>query len=121
MSQHRIPMVPGPTRVAADVLKAYSQDYPSADIEESFFQEYTRCVNGLKQIGRFSLTCADLKVNTDNDIAILSGEGMVALWGALKSVLRKGDVVVSVCNGVYGNGIADMASRLGAVVHKVCS
>jgi aspartate aminotransferase-like enzyme len=46
---------------------------------------------------------------------------MVALWGALKSVLRKGDVVVSVCNGVYGNGIADMASRLGAVVHKVYS
>ena len=61
-------------------------------------------------------------VCTQHDIAILSGEGMLALWGALKSVLRPGDIVVSVCNGIYGDGIADMAGRLGAVVHKVmCS
>ena len=35
-------------------------------------------------------------------------------------MLRKGDVVVALCNGVYGDGIATMAADLGAVVHKVC-
>jgi aspartate aminotransferase-like enzyme len=44
---------------------------------------------------------------------------MVALWGALKSVLLPGDVVVSVCNGVYGDGIASMAEGLGATVQRV--
>ena len=55
--------------------------------------DYAQCVALLKAL-----------VNTSHDVAILSGEGMVALWGALKSVLKPGDVVVAVCNGVYGSG-----------------
>ena len=50
---------------------------------------------------------------------LMTGEAMMGLWGALKSVVRAGDVVVSACNGVYGAGIADMAASLGAVVHRV--
>ncbi len=44
---------------------------------------------------------------------------MLALWGALKSVVTAGDDVVSVCNGVYGSGVADMAASIGARVHRV--
>lgn len=46
---------------------------------------------------------------------------MVALWGALKSVLRAGDMVVALCNGIYGDGIAGMAEGLGATVYRVSS
>ncbi len=63
--------------------------------------------------------CVSYAVNASSDIAILSGEGMVALWGALKSVIKHGDRVVSVCNGIYGDGIADMAQSLGGIVEKV--
>eukprot|EP00455_Lapot_gusevi_P048870 TRINITY_DN6826_c0_g3_i1.p1 TRINITY_DN6826_c0_g3~~TRINITY_DN6826_c0_g3_i1.p1 ORF type:complete len:319 (+),score=58.74 TRINITY_DN6826_c0_g3_i1:248-1204(+) len=42
----------------------------------------------------------------------MSGEAMLALWSALKSVLRPGDHVLSVANGVYGKGIAEMAKSL---------
>jgi len=44
---------------------------------------------------------------------------MVVLWGAIKSVLKPNDKVVSVCNGLYGDGFAEMAQMLGANVVKV--
>ena len=50
---------------------------------------------------------------------LLSGEAMAGLWGALRSVVRAGDRVVSACNGVYGSGIADMAAAIDAVPMRV--
>ena len=48
--------------------------------------------------------------------AIMSGEGMLALWGALKSVIRPGDVVLSLSSGIFGTGIGNMAKQIGAEV-----
>jgi len=44
---------------------------------------------------------------------------MVAIWGAMKSVVQPGDKVVSVINGVYGAGFADIAALLGADVQRL--
>jgi aspartate aminotransferase-like enzyme len=44
---------------------------------------------------------------------------MLALWGAMKSVLRPGDRVLAVATGVFGYGFADMARQLGAEVEVV--
>jgi aspartate aminotransferase-like enzyme len=44
---------------------------------------------------------------------------MLALWGAMKSVLRPGDKVLAVASGVFGYGFADMARQLGAEVETV--
>lgn len=44
---------------------------------------------------------------------------MLALWGALKSVVQRGDRVLAVANGVFGYGIADMARQIGADVEVV--
>ncbi|POM73416.1 Serine-pyruvate aminotransferase [Phytophthora palmivora] len=44
---------------------------------------------------------------------------MLALWGALKSTLKPGDVVVCAANGLFGEGFADMARALGADVRVV--
>jgi aspartate aminotransferase-like enzyme len=41
---------------------------------------------------------------------------MLALWGALKSVIRPGDRVLSVATGIFGYGIGDMARQIGAEV-----
>ena len=45
----------------------------------------------------------------------MTGEGMLALWGALKSCLKPGDHVVSVGTGVFGDGIGEMAESFGCV------
>jgi aspartate aminotransferase-like enzyme len=58
-------------------------------------------------------------LGTTNDISIQSGEGMIALWGALTSVLEPGDRVLAVSTGLFGSGIGDMARSIGAEVETV--
>lgn len=108
METYPIPLVPGPVSIPPEILASYQVDYASADMEEEFFQLYARCEAGLQQI-----------LATSNPIAILSGEGMLALWGALKSVVRPGDRVLAVATGVFGYGIGDMARAIGAEVETV--
>ncbi|MHB1006858.1 MAG: pyridoxal-phosphate-dependent aminotransferase family protein [Chloroflexota bacterium] len=108
MRNYRVPMVPGPTAVPAEVLAAYAVDYGSSDIEPEFFDLYADTQTALQTILR-----------TRNQIAIMSGEGMVVLWGALKSCLRPGDRVLVVATGLFGFGVGDMARSLGAEVETV--
>ncbi|GIV77462.1 aminotransferase class V-fold PLP-dependent enzyme [Litorilinea aerophila] len=108
MQRYDIPLVPGPVSVPEAVRAAYQVDYGSADLEDEFFELYRACEEGLRQI-----------LATGNQIAILSGEGMLALWGALKSVVRPGDRVLAVATGVFGYGIGDMARQIGAEVETV--
>ena len=108
MISYRIPLVPGPVSIPPNILEAYQTDYGSSDLEEDFFRLYTECEAGLQQI-----------LATDNDIVIMSGEGMLALWSALKSAVLPGDRVLAVATGVFGYGIADMARQNGAQVETV--
>jgi aspartate aminotransferase-like enzyme len=108
MECYDIPLVPGPTAVCQEVLAAYQVDYGSADLEEEFLELYAETQAKLRQL-----------MGTKNQVALMSGEGMVALWGALKSTLQVGDKVLAVATGVYGYGIGDMARALGAEVETV--
>jgi len=108
MLTYRVPMVPGPTSVPPEVLAAYQVDYASSDLEEEFFALYGSVQDQLRQI-----------LLTRNKVAIMTGEGMVALWGALKSALRPGDRVVAVSTGLFGEGIGEMARSVGAQVEMV--
>ena len=108
MKTYTIPMVPGPVKVLPEVLAAYGTDYGSGDLETDF-------------LGLYNQTEADLKgiYATQNDIAIQTGEGMLALWGALKSCILPGDRVLSIASGVFGYGVAEMAESIGAQVKIV--
>ena len=108
METYKILLVPGPVTVPAAVRAAYQVDYGSSDLEEEFFQLYTECETGLQQI-----------LATQNRIAIQSGEGMLALWGALKSVLQPGNRVLAVATGLFGYGMGEMAAQLGMQVETV--
>lgn len=105
MQRYSIPLVPGPVSIPEEVRAAYGKDFGSADLEEEFFDLYRSCEESLQRL-----------LSTQNSVAILSGEGMLALWSALKSVLRPGDRVLAVATGVFGFGIGDMARQLGAEV-----
>jgi aspartate aminotransferase-like enzyme len=108
MQRYAIPLVPGPVSIPAAVREVYAQDFGASDLEEDFFDLYSRCEQGLRKL-----------LATQNQVAILSGEGMLALWGAMKSVIRPGDRVLAVATGVFGYGFADMARQLGAEVEVV--
>lgn len=108
MERYTIPLVPGPVTIPAAVRAAYAQDFGSSDMEVEFFNLYAECERGLQQI-----------LATQNHVAILSGEGMLALWAALKSVLHPGDRVLAVASGVFGYGIGEMAQQVGARVEVV--
>ncbi|GAB6905012.1 Aminotransferase class V [Desulfosarcina cetonica] len=108
MKTYPIPMVPGPVRVPAAIRNVYLESYGSGDLETDFIELYTRTQRRLKEI-----------FTTRDDIVIMSGEGMLALWSALKSCLVPGDRVLAVATGVFGYGIGEMAQSLGADVKIV--
>src|SRR5512146_1874429 len=108
MITYPIPMVPGPVKVPHEVLEAYLTDYGSADLEPEFLDLYNRTEANLQKI-----------FNTHNQVAIQTGEGMLALWGALKSCLRPGDRVLAIATGVFGYGVGDMAKSIGAEVKVI--
>ena len=100
--------VPGPTAVNPSILQAFTEDFASSDLEDEFWDDYQGLQNELQTI-----------LGTSDEIIIMSGEGMVVLWGAMKSVIKPGDKVISVVNGIYGDGFAQMATGLGAQVTTV--
>ena len=100
-----ISMVPGPTTVKEEVLLRGCVNYGSADIEDEFFSLYADTVSCLQQI-----------MCTKNDVVIQTGEGMLALWSAMKSCLKKGDKVLSISTGIFGYGIGEMAASIGCDV-----
>ncbi|MGD9029527.1 MAG: aminotransferase class V-fold PLP-dependent enzyme [Anaerolineae bacterium] len=108
MLTYQIPLVPGPTRVHESVRRAYLTDYGSADLEPEYLQLYVAVQGQLQAI-----------LSTQTKIAVMTGEGMIALWGALKSCIKPGDRVLAVSTGVFGYGIGEMAATVGAQVRWV--
>lgn len=108
MQTYPIPMVPGPTSVHPDVLKAYQTDFGSSDIEPEFLDLYNRTEAQLKQV-----------FGTQHSVVIMTGEGMIALWSALKSCLKPGERVLAIGTGLFGFGVGDMARSVGAEVQTV--
>ena len=103
-----IPMVPGPVTLHPDILPVITRDYGSGQIEPDFLPYYKETADKLA-----TLMC------TDDDVVMMTGEGMLALWGALKSCLKSGDSVLTVGTGVFGDGMADMAESFGCKVTKI--
>ena len=108
MSYAPIPMVPGPVALHEDVIAVLGRDYGSGQVESDFLCLYDATSRGIGKL-----------MGTKDDVVLMTGEGMLALWGALKSCLKPGDHVVSVGTGVFGDGIGEMAESFGCIVEKV--
>lgn len=108
MQTYPISMMPGPVKVPREVLAAYQTDFGSADVEHDYVELYEMTEALLQAI-----------YGTQNQMVIQTGEGMLALWTALRSCLLPGDRVLSVATGVFGFGIGDMARSIGASVRTI--
>ncbi|MCL1986317.1 MAG: alanine--glyoxylate aminotransferase family protein [Betaproteobacteria bacterium] len=108
-AMYPIPMLPGPVSVPDEILAAMRHNYPSGDLETDFFKLYAITGRGLARL-----------MGTRNDVVIMTGEGMLVLWAALKSCLKPGDKVLAAVTGIFGDGLGDMAAGIGCEVRKFC-
>ena len=102
MKIYRIPMVPGPVSVSREVLEAGQENFGSADLEKEYIDLYKATEKSLRKI-----------MQTKNSVVIQTGEGMLALWSALKSCLLPGDKVLVLSTGLFGYGMGGMAEAIG--------
>jgi len=108
MKTYQIPMVPGPTSVSHEVLEAGMKNYGSADIEKDYVELYADTARMLGEI-----------MQTKNQVVIQTGEGMLALWSALKSCLLPGGKVLALSTGLFGYGMGQMAESIGCEVRTM--
>jgi len=104
----KIPMVPGPVIVPDSLIAAYAQNVGSGQIEHDFIALYAETSKNIAEI-----------MLTKNQVVIMTGEGMLALWAGLKSCLVKGDKVLCLSTGFFGSGIGEMAAAIGCEVKTI--
>ncbi len=90
-------MTPGPTEVRENVRLARSVRCTNPDLDINFYDFYRKTC---EKIGEF--------LKTKNQVRILCGEGMLGLEAACASLTEKGDRVLVIDNGIFGEGFADL-------------
>jgi len=95
-------MTPGPTQVRENVRLARALETTNPDLDLQFYDFYKETC---KKIEEF--------LNTENEVRILSGEGILGLEAACASLTEKGDRVLVIDNGVFGEGFADFVRIYG--------
>lgn len=87
---------PGPTAVRENVRNSRAVETTNPDMDPAFYELYGRLS---QDIGRV--------FGTDDKVLILSGEGILGLEAACASLTEKGDRVLVIDNGIFGEGFAD--------------
>lgn len=103
-------MTPGPTALPEDVRRAMARPIQNPDIEPEFTAFYEKLLQKLGTV-----------YDTDDDLVVLAGEGMLGLEASVASLLEGGDTVLCLANGIYGAGFGDLVSLHGGepVIHEI--
>lgn len=111
-SQDTLLMTPGPTALPEEVREAMARPIQNPDIEPEFTEFYRDL---LAKLGRV--------YETDDDLLVLAGEGMLGLEASVASLVAPGDRVLCLSNGIYGTGFADLVESHGGepVLHEIPS
>ncbi|HBF2860915.1 TPA: alanine--glyoxylate aminotransferase family protein [Clostridioides difficile] len=98
----KINYAPGPTETRENVRLARAEKTTNPDIDVNFVEFYKKTCEKFGNI-----------VGTKNDVYILSGEGILGLEAACASLTEKGDRVLVIDNGIYGEGFKDFVTMYG--------
>lgn len=99
---NKINYAPGPTETRENVRLARAEKTTNPDIDVDFVEFYKKTCEKFSNI-----------VGTKNDVYILSGEGILGLEAACASFTEKGDRVLVIDNGIYGEGFKDFVTMYG--------
>mgnify|MGYP005855287569 CR=1 FL=1 len=94
---------PGPTAVPPEVREAMARQQPNPNVESGFREQYDRLCGNLQTV-----------YDTDHDVIVPGGEGILGLEAAIASVVAPGDRVLCISNGIYGDGFADFVTNYDA-------
>ena len=97
-------MIPGPVKVPQRVLRAMAKpmiSHRSADFEKI----YEDCRSRLKDL-----------FDTENEVVVLSGSGTAGMEAAVGGIIGKGEKVVTVTNGKFGERFTELGDRYGSIV-----
>ncbi|MFP4142653.1 MAG: pyridoxal-phosphate-dependent aminotransferase family protein [Thermoplasmata archaeon] len=89
-------MTPGPTEISRRVRKRMSKPIQNPDIDEDFFEFYRSLEEKLQRV-----------YGKKDDVLMLGGEGILGLEASIASTIEKGDKVLCISNGIFGDGFAD--------------
>ncbi len=95
---------PGPTNIRENVRLARAIETTNPDLDKDFYDFYRETCNRIREI-----------LNTEKDVFILSGEGILGLEAACASLTEVGDRVLIIDNGVFGEGFADFVKIYGGI------
>jgi aspartate aminotransferase-like enzyme len=95
---------PGPTNVRENVRLARAMETTNPDLDKDFYNFYRETCN---KIGKL--------LNTEKDVFILSGEGILGLEATCASLTEPSDRVLIIDNGVFGEGFADFVKIYGGI------
>ncbi|MGH4117747.1 pyridoxal-phosphate-dependent aminotransferase family protein [Clostridium sp.] len=95
-------MTPGPTQVRENVRIARSLVTTNPDLDLEFYEFYKETC---EKIGEF--------LKTNNQVRVLSGEGILGLEAACASLTEIHDRVLVIDNGIFGEGFADFVKLYG--------
>jgi len=97
-------MIPGPVKVPQRVLRAMSKpmiSHRSADFEKI----YEDCRLRLRDL-----------FDTKNEVVVLSGSGTAGMEAAVGGIIGKGEKVVTITNGKFGERFTELGDRYGTSV-----
>ncbi|EDS76278.1 aspartate aminotransferase [Clostridium botulinum C str. Eklund] len=98
-------IIPGPTQVRENVRLAMAKETTNPDIDLAFYDFYKETCEKIGYI-----------LGTKNEVRILSGEGILGLEAACASLTEKGDRVLVIDNGIFGEGFGDFIKIYGGEV-----
>lgn len=99
-------MTPGPTMVRGNVMHARSKPFGGPDLDPNFFFFYDELC---KKTGKFFGV-------EDSKVIIMNGEGMLGLDSVCASLTEKGDRVLVISNGIFGEGFKELITPYGGEV-----
>ncbi len=95
-------MTPGPTNIPPTVREAIGRPIENPNIQGEFYDFYHSLEDKLQEL-----------YGTEDDIVMLGGEGILGLETSIASLLEKGDKVLCLSNGIFGDGFVDFVKMYG--------
>ncbi len=109
MKNKRLVMIPGPTPVTRSIQDQMGREV-AAFGDPAFVQDYKELISDLKTLWR-----------TEGEVFVVAGTGTMAMEMAIANTLKKGDNLLIVSHGFFGDRFIDLAERKGITVDVLSS
>lgn len=99
----RLILTPGPTEIPSRIRLAMARKATNPDLDPEFLDQYNKTRKKL----------AELVGAAKSDVYIWTGEAMLGLEAAIVNTVARGEKVLVVANGVFGEAFADLVKMRG--------